>query len=265
MLFNAPQTLAAEQAAPQMTSVKGKVLETMTSGGYTYLQVQAQNGPVWVAMPKTTVKKGEQVTCKPGMAMSNFPSKSLKRTFDTIIFSSGLANGATGTSPHNKIAVAPATAAGGDTSFAAALQKEKSSGMGAGMGAGMGMAGARMAGAGGSTENIVPSKEVSVEKATGSNAYTVGECFKEGKKLNDKPVQIRGKVVKVSKMIMGKNWIHIQDGTGNPMNNTHDLVVTTMDAPAMDSVVLVTGTLHADKDFGAGYKYNVIIEDAKVK
>ena len=129
----------------------------------------------------------------------------------------------------------------------------------------MGSAMAGMAGASGSTSNIVPSKDISVEKAPGDNAYTVGEIFEQGKKLNDKKVVVRGKVVKVSKMIMGKNWVHIQDGTGNPMKNSHDLVVTTMDEPALDSVVIVKGTLHANKDFGAGYKYDVIIEDASVK
>ncbi len=72
-------------------------------------------------------------------------------------------------------------------------------------------------------------------------------------------------MVKVSKMIMGKHWIHIQDGTGNPLENTHDLVVTTMAEPAMNSVVTVEGTLAANKDFGAGYKYDVIIEGAEVK
>ena len=49
------------------------------------------------------------------------------------------------------------------------------------------------------------------------------------------------------------------------MDNSHDLVVTTMADPKLDSIVVVEGTLHANKDFGAGYKYKVIIEDAKIK
>jgi len=258
ILFNAPDTLAAATAMDGKT-IKGEVLETMNSGGYTYIQVKAPEGDVWVAMPEAKVKKGQQVTCSPGMSMTNFQSKSLNRTFDTIIFSSGLDNGNPPANPHGSGAGMAAAPAAGGATFAKAIQAERGAGMGS---APMGSA---MAGASGSTSNIVPSKDITVEKAQGENAYTVGEIFEKGKNLNNKKVAVRGKVVKVSKMIMGKNWIHIQDGTGNPMQNTHDLVVTTMAEPALDSVVIIEGTLHADKDFGAGYKYDVIIEDADVK
>lgn len=266
ILFNAPDSMAAATAMDGKT-IKGEVLETMNSGGYTYIQVKAPEGDVWVAMPETKVEKGQQVVCNPGMAMANFQSKSLNRTFDSIIFSSGLGNGNQSANPHgNGAGMAAAPAAAGDATFAQAMQAERGAGMGgaSAMGGGAGM-GSAMAGASGSTSNIVPSKDISVKKAQGENAYTVGEIFEKGKKLNNKKVAVRGKVVKVSKMIMGKNWLHIQDGTGNPMQNTHDLVVTTMAEPALDSVVVIEGTLHANKDFGAGYKYDVIIEDADVK
>ena len=63
---------------------------------------------------------------------------------------------------------------------------------------------------------------------------------------------------------MGKNWVHIQDGTGDPKGNTHDLVVTTQDDAAKGDIVTVSGVVAADKDFGAGYRYDVIVEDAKI-
>ena len=63
---------------------------------------------------------------------------------------------------------------------------------------------------------------------------------------------------------MGKNWIHIQDGTGDPQKNTHDLVVTTDGMAEKGEVVTIEGVVAANKDFGSGYKYEVIIEDAKV-
>jgi len=264
ILFNAPETLAAATAMDGKT-IKGEVLETMNSGGYTYIQVKAPEGNVWVAMPETKVEKGQQVACNPGMAMTNFQSKSLNRTFDTIIFSSGLGNGNQPANPHGSgMGMAAAPAAGGAT-FADAMRAERGAGMGGAPAMGGTPLDSAMAGASGSTSNIVPSKDISVKKAQGENAYTVGEIFEKGKNLNNKKVAVRGKVVKVSKMIMGKNWLHIQDGTGNPMQNTHDLVVTTMAEPALDSVVIVEGTLHANKDFGAGYKYDVIIEDADLK
>jgi hypothetical protein len=64
---------------------------------------------------------------------------------------------------------------------------------------------------------------------------------------------------------MGKNWLHIQDGTGDQKNNTHDLVVTTQDKPSVGDVVTVSGTLYKDKDFGSGYRYDVIVEQAHIK
>jgi len=258
-------TTPAAAATLDGQEIKGKVLETMNSGGYTYLQVQSSQGDVWVAIPESKVEKGQEVVCSPGMAMTNFQSKSLNRTFDTIIFSSGLGNGNQPANPHGSGAGMAAAPAAGGATFAEAMQAERKTGMGGAPAMGGTPMDSAMAGASGSASNIVPSKEISVEKAQGDNAYTVGELFEKGKNLNNKKVAVRGKVVKVSKMIMGKNWLHIQDGTGNPMQNTHDLVVTTMAEPALDSVVIIEGPLHANKDFGAGYKYDVIIEDADIK
>jgi len=257
-------------AAPAATkldgkAIQGKILETMNTGGYTYLQVKTPEQTIWIAVPETTVEKGQQVTCKPGMTMTNFKSKTLDRTFDVIIFSSGL-GGTNKSGPSNPHAASGmgGTPPTGGSGFAAAMQAEQGrTAKGSAMAGGAAMGGL-MAASGGSANAIVPSKDITIAKAKGKNSYTVGECFQEGKKLNNKKVKIRGKVVKVSRMIMGKNWVHIQDGSGNPMKNTHDLVVTTMAEPAMNSVVLVEGTLHADKDFGAGYKYKVIIEDAEI-
>ena len=59
---------------------------------------------------------------------------------------------------------------------------------------------------------------------------------------------------------MGKNWVHVQDGTGG--SGTNDLTVTTNATAAVGDTVLVRGKLGADKDFGFGYKYDILIEDA---
>ena len=64
---------------------------------------------------------------------------------------------------------------------------------------------------------------------------------------------------------MGKNWLHIQDGTGNPLKNQHDLVVTTAEDAEEGKVITIAGTLAFERDFGAGYKYEVIVEDAKIE
>jgi len=239
----------AVQAPLDGVPLAGKIIETMDSNGYTYLLLDAAQGQVWVAIPQTAVKVGQEVTCTPGLTMNNFTSKTLNRTFAAIIFSPGIAK---------ESEAKQGSANPEKEGFAAALQAEQQGQGGANnvtnMGPSTGSAGA-----------VVPSADVNVVKATGPNSYSVEECFEQGKELQGKTVRIRGKVMKISRMIMGKNWIHIQDGTGNPLKNHHDLVVTSNEEPGEGTIVTVVGTLAYDRDFGAGYKYDVIIEEAKVE
>jgi hypothetical protein len=92
---------------------------------------------------------------------------------------------------------------------------------------------------------------------------TVAEVFSEKGSLAGKTVKVRGKVIKFSPEIMGKNWIHLQDGTGAAGSN--DLTITTSGMAKQGDTVVVSGVVVADKDFGYGYKYPVMIEDAAVK
>ena len=82
-----PATAAPET---EKKTITGKVLQTMNSGGYTYVYLDAGDRKVWVAAPEAKVVTGEEVTFKGGAEMSNFPSTTLKRTFDKIIFASGI-------------------------------------------------------------------------------------------------------------------------------------------------------------------------------
>ncbi|HBG05894.1 MAG: DNA-binding protein [Geobacteraceae bacterium GWC2_58_44] len=105
-----------------------------------------------------------------------------------------------------------------------------------------------------------------MDKASGANAYTVEEIFAKRAALNGKHVVVKGQVVKVSSGIMGKNWIHLQDGSGSEKQKNNDLVVTSAnEEPEVGAVVTMSGTLAKDKDFGGGYKYNAIIEKGSVK
>jgi len=101
-----------------------------------------------------------------------------------------------------------------------------------------------------------------IAKADGG--MTVAEVFAEKDALAGKPVTVRGKVVKVNAGIMGKNWLHVRDGSG--AEGTNDLTVTTVgELPALGATVIVIGPVTLDKDFGMGYAYDVIVEDAEVK
>ncbi len=104
-----------------------------------------------------------------------------------------------------------------------------------------------------------------VGKAAGPDAYTIAEIYAKRSALDKKTVVVKGTVVKVSQGIMNRNWIHLQDGTGNQAKGTHDLVVTSQDLPAVGDVVTVSGTLAKDRDIGAGYRYRAIIEQAKIR
>jgi hypothetical protein len=92
---------------------------------------------------------------------------------------------------------------------------------------------------------------------------TVAEVFAEKDSLAGKPVTLRGKVVKSNTGIMGKNWIHVRDGSGSDGSN--DLTVTTVSAqPNVGDTVVITGPVSVNTDFGMGYQYDVIVEDAQV-
>ena len=83
--------------------------------------------------------------------------------------------------------------------------------------------------------------------------------------LKDKPVLVRGKVVKYNAGIMGKNWVHLRDGSGSAADNTNDVLVTTANQAKVGDVVTVKGIVHTNKDFGAGYAYKVLIEEATLQ
>lgn len=201
--------------------LSGKVVETMTSGGYTYALIEKDGKKTWVAVPQTKIVKGQTITFLPGAEMRKFKSKTLNRTFDTIIFSGGVAGGpsAQGNS-------------GGPSSKGAP---------------------------------IVPAEKIKVNKASGPNAYTVEEIHKNVESLDKKKVSVKGKAVKVSTGIMDMNWIHLQDGTGDPKKGSHDLVITTGESAAVGDIITATGTIAKDKDFGSNYKYKVIMEKASIK
>ncbi len=103
-------------------------------------------------------------------------------------------------------------------------------------------------------------EKISVKPLKGG--MTVAQVFSNKSSLAGKTVSIRGEVTKYNPNIMGRNWIHIQDGTQS--ENNYDLLVTSNDEAAVGQTIVVKGKIAVDKDFGAGYTYPVMIEDAKV-
>jgi hypothetical protein len=119
----------------------------------------------------------------------------------------------------------------------------------------------------GGAPHPMPASEAAPVELTGiaraEGGKTVAEVFAEKDALAGKAVTFRGKVVKANSGIMGKNWIHVRDGSGS--DGTNDITVTTTTAqPNVGDTVLVSGPVARNKDFGMGYQYDVIIEDAQV-
>jgi hypothetical protein len=150
--------------------------------------------------------------------MQNFESKTLKKTFDKIVFGQIVDPNAKAGAPG---VAAPAPAGG--------------------------------------------TPPVKVAKAAGADAKTVAEVVQGKAALKDKPVLVRAQVVKVNLGIMGKNWLHLQDGSGSAADGTNDIIVTTQDTAAVGDVVTVGGTVRTDVRLGSGYNYAVLIENAALR
>lgn len=105
-------------------------------------------------------------------------------------------------------------------------------------------------------------KKEGITIAPVEGGVSIAQLYAEMNDYAGKKVKIRGQVVKINEQVMGKNWIHIQDGSGD--NGNYDLTVTTLDGMSMDEVVTFEGTISVNKDFGYGYSYEIIMEDAKL-
>lgn len=243
------QPLALQGGAGSPGALTGKVLETMDSGGYTYIKLSSAAGEKWAAVRKTKVKKGSQVTIGNAMEMKNFKSKTLDRVFASIYF--GTLGGAGGMGPHGKLGPHGKQGPHGKL------------GPHGGMG-GMGGAKQTMAAA---HAKLKHGKQVAkaIAKAPGPDGKTVAQIYEGRGALKGKNIAVQGQVTKFNAGIMGRNWVHLQDGTGTAEGGDYDLTVTTKEQASVGDVVIARGKLNTDRDFGAGYTYSVILEDAKLE
>jgi hypothetical protein len=223
-------------------SVTGTVLETMDSGGYTYMKLKTDGGEIWSAVNQTKVRKGQTVTIASPMMMENFESKTLHRKFDQILFGSLAEGPAKAPAGNQSKGLPPGHPAPSNESMKAMVAAQHAQ----------------------AANPAVDGAPIKVGKAEGADGKTVAQLFAERAALKDKPVAVRGKVVKVTPEVMGKNWLHLRDGSGSREKKDDDITVTTAATAAVGDVVVVRGVLHLDRDLGAGYTYPVIIEDAKV-
>jgi len=100
------------------------------------------------------------------------------------------------------------------------------------------------------TPKTAAAPDEKVAKAQGRDARTVAELFGMKSALKDKPAVVRGKVVKVTQNVMGKNWVHLRDGTGSAADQTNDLLVTTKELAQVGSIVVAKGVVRTDVNLG---------------
>lgn len=228
---SAPSAATPVAAAPgTQNAIQGTVLEILPASPYSYLKIKASQGEVWAAVPAADLKVGAAVTVLVQLKMDKFESKTLARTFDTVYM--GTLGGAAPAAP--AAAAVPAAVPAPASAMPAA-------------------------------HGAVPFPAVgNVAKAAGPDGHRISELYAKRKDLKDRTVAVKGKVTKAMSGIMGKTWLHLSDGSGQQQTRDFDLTVTTLEAAKVGEVVTVKGVLHLDRDFGSGYVYPVILEDAKV-
>lgn len=204
-----------------------EVAEVIQANSYTYLKVKDNAGEKWMAVTKQDVNTGDVFYYDEALQMTNFHSKDLDRTFDVIYFVNQ-------------------------------ISKNPISGSSMGVIQGMGGMGGTMSNP--HSGKVEPGQKSNIELEKADSEVTIAEIFGNRADFSGKEVEIRGVVVKVNKQIMGKNWVHIQDGTNS--NGEYDLTITTQDLAEVNDEVTFKGKITLEKDFGAGYSYEVIMEDA---
>jgi len=204
-----------QAASPQLVKTAEHsiyVKDVIQAESYTYLYVLEGEKEYWIATAKQPIEKGMTLHYDGGMEMTDFTSKELDKTFESIWFVgklSGLSSAASGMSH---------------------------------------------------TRGMSADADISVDKVAGG--VTVAELFEKKADYAGKTVSIRGQVTKVNSSIMGRNWVHVQDGT--KAGDVFDVTITTKAQVQKGDVVVFNGTVALDKDFGAGYVYDLIIEEAEL-
>lgn len=197
-----------------------EIQEVLQTSSYTYLRVENQDVEAWIAVLKGDYNVGDMVWYDPGLEMKNFESAELNRTFEKIYFVEHISN-------QPIVHEMPVQNQGGVTG-----DKPQ--------------------------KPVLTKLNIAIEQPEG--VVSIAELYKNRSQYAGKIVKVKGQVTKVNEGIMGKNWIHLQDGTADGEN--FDLTITTDDSPLVGEIITFSGTFNLNRDFGAGYTYEIILEGA---
>lgn len=215
-------------------SYSGTVLRSQDASNYTYLEIKGKDGIFWAAIPRTKIPAGASVELIAPNVMKNFEAKVLGKKFETIIFAAGAT--VNGMQPEGVAGAPPAKTDTGphtpqDLSLDASTHMK--------------------------SNTATDASEVN--KAEGG--VTIAEILANPASFRDKKVLLRGKVVKFLPEIMKKNWLHLKDAS----IKDKDITATSVEQFKVGDVVLIEGIVKTNQDLGFGYKYDVLIEGAKIK
>ena len=205
------------------------VQEVLHVKEYSYIRVLEDGVEKWIAAPTTVVEIGDTYYFGKTMEMKDFESKDLNKIFETVFFVEKI-------STSEADAKLPLTANPHPLPVVTNNQTSTPE----------------------ATKPTIEKKDVKVKAS--ENTISISELFKNRDNYNNKTVRLKGEVTKYNPAIMNVNWLHIQDGT--EFNGEFDLTVTTSATIQVGDVVTLEGTVTLNKDFGAGYFYTIIIENA---
>ena len=220
-------TSCSSSPTSEFTTIKVKEVEQV--GSYTYLLVKAKGPEYWLAVPSMEATPGETYHYQGGMLMTDFYSKELDKTFAKVLFLEALFAGNPSSNDHPEENVE-------------LMGRQQSQAMTSG--------------------SKVAHKRVDVEVEVGEDAITISDLFSDPGAYEGKTVRVSGEVTKYNAAIMELNWVHIQDGTD--FEGKFDLTATSIESFEVGRAVTLEGVLALNKDFGYGYKYEILLEKATV-
>jgi len=222
----------------------GIVKEVIQTTNYTYCFVNTNNTDYWIAISKLNINEGEVIYYNKGLEMLNFHSKELDRTFSVVYFVQKASK-----NPNSGIVTNTVTK--DNLTTKPKIDKKNFS--------------YDKAFDGITISDLYANREIDKKNFSYDKAFdgiTISDLYANRGKYANKKVRIRGRITKFNSSIMSRNWAHIQDGTDN--NGNFDLTVTTQETVNIDELVTFEGTIALDKDFGAGYFYPIIMEEAVI-
>lgn len=199
--------------------------EVLQASRYVYLNVTEKGKQFWIATGKQDVKVGQRFFYRDGLLKTNFESKEHQRRFDTIYLVTNLVAENHGNNTGTLTA---------DFSETNTAQKATS------------------------VKKDIPTHTEEIIQDKGS--ITISELVANSSAYEGKTVQLTGKCVKINPNIMKRNWIHLQDGS----KNDYDLVITSSTFVPEGKTVTIKAEVSLNRDFGAGYRYDLILENGIV-